>query len=87
MTEKTLEDYKIVQMDNNHFVTEEKLYRFSKEGMSLSDLPHGSLIYTGIVKKGTSLPGGFPHGEFGVWKGKEEIEEKKLIMIKVKKEK
>ena len=78
---KTIEDLKVVQMDNNSLATEEKLYRFSREGMPLLELPHGSLIYTGIVKKGTHLPGGFPHAEFGVWKGKEEIEEKKLICV------
>lgn len=78
---KTLLDLKIVPMSNEHLVTEEKLYRFSTEGVPVLTLPHGSLIYTGIIRKG---PGGFSHAEFGVWKGKEEIEEKKLICVKQK---
>lgn len=81
---KTLEDCKVVQMDNTYLVTEEKLYRFSREGTPVLDIPHGSLIYTGNVKKGVHLPGGFPHAEFGIWKGKEKIEERKLIPIKAK---
>ena len=81
---KTLNDLKVVQMDNNSLVTKEKLYRFSIEGLPLISLPYGSLIYTGIIKKGIHLPGGFPHAQFAVWKGKEKIEEKKLIMIKQK---
>jgi len=81
---KTLDQVKITQMDNNHLVTEEKLYRFTSEGTSVLDLPHGSLIYTGQIRKG---PGGFPHAVFGVWKGKEKIEETKLVCIKQKEKK
>lgn len=79
---KNIEEAKVVQMDNSSFVTEEKLYRFSREGLPVILLPHGSLIFTGENKTG---PGGFPHAIFGVWKGKKEIEERKLICIKQKK--
>jgi len=78
---KPLEEIKVTQMDGSHFVTEEKLYRFSRKGLPVIMLPYGSLIYTGEKKKG---PGGFPHAVFGVWKGKEEIEERKLVCIKAK---
>ena len=76
---KSLEDIKVTQMDSTLFATNEKLYRFSRKGLPIINLPHGSLIYTGEKKKG---PGGFPHAVFGVWKGKEEIEERKLVFIK-----
>ena len=76
---KTLEEIKVTQMDNSGFVTEEKLYRFSRKGLPVIMLPHGSLIFTGEKTIG---PGGFLHGVFGVWKGKEQIEERKLVCIK-----
>lgn len=77
MTIKTLEDCKVVQMDNSKFVTEEKLYMFSIKGIPLFDLPHGSLIFTGRSRRSA---GGFINAEFGVWEGKEEIKKKKSII-------
>jgi len=78
---KTLEEVKVTQMDNSNFVTDEKLYRFSRKGLPVILLPHGSLIFLGEKVQG---PGGFPHAVFGAWKGKEQIEEWKLICIKQK---
>jgi len=76
---KILEEVKVTQMDNSNFVTDEKLYRFSRKGLPVMLLPHGSLIFLGEKVQG---PGGFLHAVFGVWKGKDQIEKRKLLCVR-----
>jgi len=76
---KKLLDLTVVEMSNSKFVTNDKLYRFSGNGITLSDLPLDSLIFTGNCK--TSVVGFFCY-EFVIWEGIDMIGNTKWINIK-----
>jgi len=77
---KKLKDIRVTELRKGLFAIKQPVYWFNVDGETLLvDLPHGSLIWMGRKIPG---PAGFRLGLCGVWKGKEEINEYKKILIR-----
>jgi len=86
MKKKTLEDLRVREINKNLFVSDQQMFCFDTQGaIFLKDLPIGSLIYTGKIIPGPAA--GFHSAICGVWKGIEEINEFKTIILKHQKSK
>jgi len=78
---KQLTDLKVTVIDKRFFASEETVYRFDTGGTTpLMDLPIGSLIYTGKNIAGPAH--GFSCAVCGIWKGVDEINEFKHLLLK-----
>jgi len=82
MKKKTLEELRVSEIKKELFAPEDqRIFRFDTQGETLlTDIPIGSLIYTGKVIPGPAA--GFHSAVCGIWKGKEEIEEFKTIILR-----
>lgn len=86
MAKKKLEDCNVEKMDPKLFAIKEPVYRFNlrdKDTIPLMEVPHGSLIF---LNRTIPTPSGFNLAVCGIWKGENNItERRKIVMRKVKK--
>lgn len=81
---KTLGELCVKKMPGKFFAIDQPVYIISEEGEKLTDVPYGSLIYTGELSR--EVIAGFNTAVCLVWEGKDDAKYKNVIIRKQKKD-